>query len=429
MALEGNQTFVGFGFGPIQTGLFLYEAYHSGNFRRLVIAEVLPEVVAAVRGNHGRFSLNVAHARGVESSTLGPIEMYDPAVEDDRKQLVAAIREAAEVATAVPSADSYRAAGPGSLHELLARGLEERQGKPALIYAAENHNRAAEILREAVLEECDAKTRGVRSSLREKGRFVNTVIGKMSGVVSDDVQIESRGIVRLTPSAERAHLVESFNRILIESPMADGGTECDRGISVFEEKSDLLPFEEAKLYGHNAAHALAAYLAALCGLSRMNDLAKRRDILDFVRQAFLEESGNALIHRYAGQDPLFTREGYASYTDDLVERMINPHLGDLVSRVTRDPERKLGWNDRLVGTMRLAVAAGVRPQRFAVGVAAALIHLRPQIVDGRSEARGVLSPIWKRENPAPAEAEEILALIEEGMSRLRNEGWPEREKG
>ena len=89
MALEGNQTFVGFGFGPIQTGLFLFEAYHSGNFRRLVIAEVLPEVVAAVRGNHGRFSLNVAHARSVESSTLGPIEIYDPAVEDDRKQLVA----------------------------------------------------------------------------------------------------------------------------------------------------------------------------------------------------------------------------------------------------------------------------------------------------------------------------------------------------
>ena len=32
-------TFVGFGFGAIQAGLFLYEAYRSGNFGRLVVAE------------------------------------------------------------------------------------------------------------------------------------------------------------------------------------------------------------------------------------------------------------------------------------------------------------------------------------------------------------------------------------------------------
>ena len=34
-----------------------------------------------------------------------------------------------------------------------------------------------------------------------------------------------------------------------------------RGITVFDEKGTLQPFEEAKLYGHNAAHALMGYLA------------------------------------------------------------------------------------------------------------------------------------------------------------------------
>jgi hypothetical protein len=43
-------TFVGFGFGPIQAGLFLAEAFQlSGAFHRLVVAEVVPAVVAAVR--------------------------------------------------------------------------------------------------------------------------------------------------------------------------------------------------------------------------------------------------------------------------------------------------------------------------------------------------------------------------------------------
>jgi hypothetical protein len=42
-------TFVGFGFGPIQTGLMLCEAAESGNFDRFVIAEVDQVLVDAVR--------------------------------------------------------------------------------------------------------------------------------------------------------------------------------------------------------------------------------------------------------------------------------------------------------------------------------------------------------------------------------------------
>ena len=49
MGLSGTRTYVGFGFGAIQAGLFLYEAFGSGAFSRLVVAEVVPEVVAAVR--------------------------------------------------------------------------------------------------------------------------------------------------------------------------------------------------------------------------------------------------------------------------------------------------------------------------------------------------------------------------------------------
>ena len=50
MALTGDRTYVGFGFGAIQSGLFLYEAYRSGKFQRLVVAEVIPEVVSEKYG-------------------------------------------------------------------------------------------------------------------------------------------------------------------------------------------------------------------------------------------------------------------------------------------------------------------------------------------------------------------------------------------
>ena len=68
---NGALTFVGFGFGAIQAGLFGLEVLRSGNFRRLVIAEVLPQVVTAVRQEKGEFGLNVAYRDRIESLTLG----------------------------------------------------------------------------------------------------------------------------------------------------------------------------------------------------------------------------------------------------------------------------------------------------------------------------------------------------------------------
>ena len=119
----------------------------------------------------------------------------------------------------------------------------------------------------------------------------------------------------ITPASSRAFLVEAFNRILISHvcfPRCPGEPRFRGAISVFVEKQDLLPFEEAKLYGHNATHALAAYLAALRGLGRMADLRCAPDLLDFIRAAFLEESGEALIRKHGGSDPFFTPEGYAN---------------------------------------------------------------------------------------------------------------------
>ncbi len=48
MQLEGSQTFVGFGFGPIQAGVFILEAFRSGRFRRIVVGEILPEITKAL---------------------------------------------------------------------------------------------------------------------------------------------------------------------------------------------------------------------------------------------------------------------------------------------------------------------------------------------------------------------------------------------
>ena len=139
-------------------------------------------------------------------------------------------------------------------------------------------------------------------------------------------------------------------------------------------------------------------ISAPCAdFQRIADLRQNPDLLGFIRAAFLEESGEALIRKHAGKDRLFTPEGYREYADDLLERMTNPHLQDSVERVGRDPHRKLGWDDRLVGTLRVALQQNVVPRRYALGAAAALATLDPSFLKTDTPARALLAPLWGNE--------------------------------
>lgn len=364
------KTFVGFGFGPIQSALFLYEAFRSGQFSRFVIAEVDARIVQAVQSAGGQYTINIALPDRIEQAVISGVELYNPAVPADRQKLMTAIAESDEMATSLPSVAFYDTGGATSVARTLADGLALRQKPhPTIIYTAENNNHAAELLLETLKKHC-------APTALQNVQVLNTVIGKMSGVITDAATLESLKLATMTPSLPKAVLVEEFNRILITKIALPG---FKRGIEVFIEKPDLLPFEEAKLYGHNAIHALIGCLAARRGLVGMSDAAEHQDIMNTAAAAFLEESGAALIHRYSGLgDPLFTRTGYAAYAVDLLARMVRPTLNDLISRVIRDLVRKLGYDDRFYGSMRLTLAAGIRPVNMAQGAAAAVTLLVQQ---------------------------------------------------
>ena len=176
-------------------------------------------------------------------------------------------------------------------------------------------------------------------------QFLDTIIGKMSGAPEEAADLQP-----LAPGLDRAYLVEAFNRIYISQIQRPGhGSEAGpewtgfvRGIEVFVEKADLAPIAEAKLYGHNAGHALAAYLAHQLGYRRIDELRGRPDVIDFVRVAMVEESGAALCARYGGVDPLFTLAGFADYAGDLIRRMVNPYVRDTVARVSA-ATRRASW--------------------------------------------------------------------------------------
>jgi len=358
--------FAGFGFGPIQAGLFAKEAFQSGNFRRIAVAEIDQRLVDAVRSNNGTYYVNVAGSDGIETVRIDGVELLNPTNPGDSVALRTAIAEATEITTCLPSVNFFDSHPTTGAAALIAEGLRRRKSDATIVYAAENHNHAAEILEQAI-------TKRLGTALPPQVQFLNTVIGKMSQVVNDPREITERELAPIAPGFDRAFLVEEFNRILVTKTTIPGFVP---GIEVFIEKGDLLPFEEAKLYGHNAIHALLGFIGLLKGYGKMTELKDDARVMRVAREAFITESGGALIRKHASLgDDLFTEAGYRHYAEDLLERVTNPYLADTTARAARDVIRKLGVNDRIYGTMALALEHGIDPKSMAVGAMAGIALL------------------------------------------------------
>jgi len=377
--------FVGFGFGAIQGGLFLPTAQRSGNFDRLVVAEIDQSVVDGVRSNQGRYSCNVAHDDRVELVSMDGVEVLNPLNADDRESLLEAVADSSELVTALPSFRLYNEP-PSPVARLLAEGLTRKLKRPtcppAVVYAAENDMRAAARLEAFCWDHAP-------SGFGDKVIFSETVIPKMCSVVFDPERMEEEGLIPMFPGADRALLVEVYDGVLIDSQQPPG---FRRGLNAFSDKPNLDPFAHAKFIGHNAVHAWLGYIAEREGLTHMGQISGRGDLIRIARKVFLEEVGPGLIHAHRHtRDPLFTEEGIAEYAQSALKRMINPFLNDPVDRVTRDPVRKLGWEDRLLGAMKLARDAGVKPELLADGARLALARAARETQKQPGE---ILDLIW-----------------------------------
>ena len=371
-------TFVGIGLGPIQTGIFLAGAA-KGGFDRIVIAEVNDKLKAAVNAVHS-VTVNIAADDRVYTETYQNVEVYNPNDPEDVKKLIDAAAEASELATALPSVKFYAYCAPW-----LREGFARQPERVRFFYTAENNNHAAEELEKAM---------GVSFP---NTYYLNTVIGKMSGVAP-----ASPDRPGLAPDAENGHLVEEFNTIYISKCP---GIE-NRKVQNLYVKDDLFPFEDAKLYGHNATHFLLATLGKARGCTTMDEVRAFPALIEIARQAFFNESGTALIKKYGSlNDELFTAAGFKAYVDGLLVRMTNPFLKDAIDRITRDPERKLSWDDRVIGTMRLILSQGIEPVNFAMGAKVAASEWA-----AGKDVKAELAALWPQ--PWTPEHDKLISLMD-----------------
>jgi|tagenome__1003787_1003787.scaffolds.fasta_scaffold20972121_3 mannitol-1-phosphate 5-dehydrogenase len=270
------------------------------------------------------------------------------------------------VADAIGSADLVAVSvGPRNLAAVapvLARGLS-RRATPVNVIAFENCADPGGCLQEAAFQSAPA--------LRDAGHGFSGAL--VSRIVTRFTGDPARG----EPLTFWADPPSSF---IVHGPSLRAPLPRIEGMRAVE---DFGAWVMKKLYMFSAGHAAAAYLGALKGYHYVHSAIRDPEIRVAVLAA-MEEGQRGLASRYGPE-----LAGDRAELDEIVARFENASLDDPVSRVGRDPLRKLGPEDRLLGAARLAAEAGVRPRRLALVAAAAMCFVCGESSNAGAEAPDV----------------------------------------
>ena len=81
----------------------------------------------------------------------------------------------------------------------------------------------------------------------------------------------------------------------------------------------------------------------------------------------MQQSGEGLVKKFG-----FDHDAHFAYIEKIIKRFKNPYLKDDVTRVGREPLRKLSANDRLVLPTMTALGYGLPVDKLVIGIGAAL---------------------------------------------------------
>ena len=122
----------------------------------------------------------------------------------------------------------------------------------------------------------------------------------------------------------------------------------------------------------NTGHAITAYLGRMKGLATIDESIADPAIFAIVKEA-MQQSGQALVEKFG-----FDRDAHFKYIDKIIGRFKNPYLKDDVTRVGREPLRKLSAGDRLVKPVLTARQYGIGTPNLLLGIGAALHYDNPE---------------------------------------------------
>lgn len=284
------------------------------------------------------------------------------------------------IATALEDADIvFTSVGGKNLDELAgtiakAYTLVVEAGKAHVftIVTCENWKEPAAQLRAGVLR--GLKDENLQHLLEQQVGFTEAVIMR-SGVEATEE------VLKIDPNAVS---VTNFWELPIDKSRMKGELLLFKGVNY---KDNFSGFLQQKLFTFNTTNATISYLGRLRGIELLADAANDPEIVEIVRQ--VHEEINPAIAKEMRIEP----EEQQAFSQKALKKYQDKSVTDFTERHARDPIRKIGPFDRIVGTLRLVEKHGLSYRALATTLAAALYY-----------------PVTNPEDPT---AEKLLKMREE----------------
>jgi mannitol-1-phosphate 5-dehydrogenase len=319
------------GAGRIGCG-YVAERLRAAGFGVTLVTRTAERAEAVNRD--GSVRVRLLGRAGAQDTFVGPLEAV-PA--EDRETVTRRIARSSLVAVSVGSARLPDVA------PVIAPGLAEHAERINVL-VFENEGDAGSRLRSLVAAHGGAPV--------ERHGYAGALVDRIVTAREDDVDRAVRFVAesRIGAVVDTGSLRAPLPRVIGIRPVEDYRAHVLR-----------------KLYVFSAGHAAAAYLGALHGHRVIAEALDDPEVLAGVLAAMAEGQAGLAV-RYGPAFPGGPERRRAE-----LARFRNPALGDTIDRVGRDPIRKLGAEDRIVGPALLAASGGTPPITLAVVAAAAIV--------------------------------------------------------
>lgn len=315
-----------------------------------------------------------------------------------------------KVAEAIADADAvFTSVGGknlGDLVPLLVKGIERKaqKGGNLNIVTCENWKLPATILKN-----------GVEEAISEDAKeYFHTHVGVTEAVIMRSAIESSPELLKQDPLIVN---VQDFWELPVDASRIVGELPNIQGLKLIESFTGFL---ERKFYTYNAANGTTSYVGALLGFEKIADAAHDERIIKILDGVY-QETAQALSKKHN-----FPLDEQLAFTLTSKRKLQDYTIVDFIERNARDPLRKLGPDDRLVGSARLVLEYGIKPENLCIAIAAAIYYVSEgdefarELVRMRTE-EGIDVVIEKVCKLDPNG--ELGLLIKEKIALLKEWGW------
>lgn len=293
-----------------------------------------------------------------------------------------------------------------ALIPLLTRGIEQKAKKGGYlnIVTCENWKLPATILKD-----------GIEEGICEEAKpYFHSQVGITEAVIMRSAIESDAELLKKDPLIVN---VQDFWELPVDASRLAGPLPDIAELKLIQEFTGFL---ERKFYTYNAANGTVSYLGALLGFEKLADAAHDERILNILDGVY-QETAQALSRKHH-----FPLDEQLAFTLTSKKKLQDYTIVDFIERNARDPIRKLGKDDRLVGSARLVLEYKIRPDNLCIAIAAAIHYVNEGDPFARELKRmrteegidAVLEKVCQLEPDG-----ELGTIIKEKIVLLKEWGW------